>query len=491
VADGEGTAQPAERILAGRYFLRGELGRGGMGIVWWAEDRMIGRPVAVKEVRLGADVSLEERILREARTAGRLNHPGVVTVFDIVRDDGSIFIVMELVEAPNLTALVRSSGPLAPAVVAEIGQQVLSALEAAHATGIVHRDVKPSNIMVLGNGRVKLADFGIARVADDPTLTSTGVLVGSPAYVAPEQLNGSQASAASDVWALGAALFFAVEGRPAFERDTTAATLNAVLHEVPYLTRCQGPLAAAISGMLVAAPEARLSGESLRQLLAEAAQSPPTIPYQQQMWQPQPPTPRRSRAPIYTVLAVVAALGLGVGGFFLGQSMRDKPAASVVRVITIGPPHGDIDNADFPYPGSGSPCLSGPLPIAKGNTYPQTDCAKPHSLEIYAAVGLADTRLDQLIADKNDSGSDLHGTIYPGADRLAAVASTFCHLHIPMAKDGVATPKNGDSYSYAAVVPSEWNWTGSNLEKDTHATQGMLCVVWKNGGQLPASKSGG
>ena len=149
-------------------------------------------PVAVKEMRLGPDVGprerdeYEQRILREARTAGRLSDPAVVTVFDVVHADGSIFIVMELVEAPTLAAVIREHGALPPATVADIGRQVLSALESAHAAGVVHRDVKPSNIMLSAAGRAKLTDFGIAQAADDPTLTQTGMVVGSPAYLAPE-----------------------------------------------------------------------------------------------------------------------------------------------------------------------------------------------------------------------------------------------------------------------------------------------------------------
>ena len=150
---------------------------------------------------------------------------------------------------------------------AEIGRQVLSALEAAHGAGIVHRDVKPSNIMVGASGRAKLTDFGIAQAADDPTLTKTGAVIGSPAYLAPERLAGQEATPASDLWSLGAVLYFAIEGEAAFERETTAATFGAVLNEVPYLTNVQGPLAAAVSGMLAASPKGRLTAPQVRTLL--------------------------------------------------------------------------------------------------------------------------------------------------------------------------------------------------------------------------------
>src|SRR5699024_6897236 len=249
------------RIVAQRYALLDELGRGGMGTVWRGEDRTIGRKVAVKELRGPDDPDeagvFQERVLREVRTGGRINDPAVVTVYDVVTEGPATYIVMELVEAPTLSELVAAQGALPPSRVAAVGQQVLSALRAAHEAGIVHRDVKPGNIMVGANGRVKLTDFGIAQAVDDPRLTTSGNLVGSPAFMAPERVAGSEAVPASDLWSLGAALYFAAEGIVAFERTSTAATLHAIMNEVPYLTRTQGPLASAIMGLLIAGPEAR------------------------------------------------------------------------------------------------------------------------------------------------------------------------------------------------------------------------------------------
>ena len=176
-----------DRIVAGRYVLKAPLGRGGMGVVWRAQDAVLGREVAVKEVVFPPTMAEQERrpaqarVLREARAAARLNHPGAVTLYDVVQDQGNTFIVMELVEAPTLADLVREQGPLAVERVAEIGAQLASALEAAHGAGIVHRDVKPGNVMVADRGTAKLADFGIASLAGDPQLTSTGLVIGSPA----------------------------------------------------------------------------------------------------------------------------------------------------------------------------------------------------------------------------------------------------------------------------------------------------------------------
>jgi hypothetical protein len=268
------------RPIANRYAVLEEIGRGGMGIVWLAEDRTIGRRVAIKELRVPGGVPPQERtvfearVLREARAAGRLNDPGVVTVHDVLQEDGATYIVMELVEAPTLADLVAREGPLPQDRVARLAEPLLSALQAAHAAGVVHRDVKPSNILVLPNGRVKLTDFGIAQSTDDTRLTSSGAVIGSPAYIAPERLHGDETDARSDLWALGAVLFFAVEGSSPFERPTTAATIAAVLKDKPELTRCDGPLASVITGLLDAAPEARPTAAEVNAQLAQATQRP-------------------------------------------------------------------------------------------------------------------------------------------------------------------------------------------------------------------------
>ncbi len=261
------------RIVAGRYAVVGELGRGGMGTVWRAQDQVIGRQVALKELRIPHGLSRVEhdtfvqRVLREARTAGALNDPAIVTVHDVVPEGGAMFIVMELIEAENLADIVARSGPLDPRRVSDIGEQVLSALDTAHQAGIVHRDIKPSNIMLLAGDRVKLTDFGIAQGADDPSLTATGGVMGSPGYMAPELFQGKPPSAATDLWSLGATLFHVAEGRAPFQRDNTAATLHAILYEEPRLTQVQGPLAAAIMGLLVQPAEHRLTASRARELL--------------------------------------------------------------------------------------------------------------------------------------------------------------------------------------------------------------------------------
>jgi eukaryotic-like serine/threonine-protein kinase len=241
-----------------------------MGVVWRARDVVLGREVAVKEVVFPPTMAEEERrpaqarVLREARAAARLNHPGVVTLYDVVRDHGGTFIVMELVEAPTLAELVRADGPLPPERVAELGVQLAGALEAAHAAGIVHRDVKPANVMVPELGVAKLADFGVASLQGDPQLTSTGLVIGSPAYMAPEQAKGEESGPAADFWALGATLFYAVEGEPPFDRGSSIATLAAVVNDRPREPRRAGALAPLVSALLAKDPNARPSGPKVR-----------------------------------------------------------------------------------------------------------------------------------------------------------------------------------------------------------------------------------
>jgi eukaryotic-like serine/threonine-protein kinase len=260
----------ADRLVADRYALKAPLGRGGMGVVWRAQDAVLGREVAVKEVVFPPTMAEDERrpaqarVMREARAAARLNHPGAVTLYDVVQDHGGTFIVMELVNAPTLAELVRDSGPLPVERVAEIGAQVASALEAAHAAGIVHRDVKPGNVMVPEPGMAKLADFGIASLQGDPQLTSTGLVIGSPAYMAPEQAKGEESGPPADFWALGATMFYAVEGEPPFDRGTSIATLAAVVNDPPRGSRRAGPLTPLLTALLSKDPGSRPTGPKVR-----------------------------------------------------------------------------------------------------------------------------------------------------------------------------------------------------------------------------------
>ncbi|MFF3497947.1 serine/threonine-protein kinase [Streptomyces sp. NPDC003247] len=268
--------------MAGRYRLNDVLGRGGMGVVWRAHDELIGRSVAVKELRLPQGVPAQERTLfgeralREARTTGRLNHPAVVSVYDLVpapEGDDAVYIVMELVDAPSLAEVLERHGPLAEERVAGMAGQLLAALEAAHAIGLVHRDVKPGNIMVLPGDKVKLVDFGIAHAMDDTRLTRHGI-AGSTGYMAPELFEGADPSPAADLWSLGATLFHATEGHDPFTRPTPAATLHAVLRgDLPPLNS-HPPLSTLITGLLTRDPTDRLTGRQALALLRPATNRP-------------------------------------------------------------------------------------------------------------------------------------------------------------------------------------------------------------------------
>jgi serine/threonine protein kinase len=273
-----GEPVPSDVLIAGRYRLESEVGRGGMGLVWQAYDELLHRAVAVKEVRFPADLPaadrerLAGRTLREARAVAQVDTPAAVRVFDIVEQDGRPWIVMELVRGGTLTDLLRERSALPAAEVAQIGLSVLEALEAAHAAGVLHRDVKPSNILIGDDGRVALTDFGIATVDGDSSAgdTTSGVIVGSPAYIAPERAHGHQPTAASDLWSLGATLWTAAEGRPPYEGPTAFAVMSSVTTEDPPLcNRCAGPLAELLRGLMDRDPALRPAAPQVRAALSE------------------------------------------------------------------------------------------------------------------------------------------------------------------------------------------------------------------------------
>jgi serine/threonine protein kinase len=252
------------RVIAGRYRLQAPIGRGAMGVVWRARDQLLDRDVAVKEVKIAETLTDVERAhayqrtLREAKTAARLNHPAVVTVYDVAEDEGRPWIVMQLVHAQSLDQVLASSGPLSPRRAAEMGRQLLSALSVAHAAGVMHRDVKPSNVLLGNDDRAVLTDFGIATFQDDPKLTQTGMVMGSPGFTAPERIRGEDASPASDLWSLGATLFAAVEGHGPFEqRGGAITTMSAIINEDAPEAPTAGALGPVIAALLRREPSDR------------------------------------------------------------------------------------------------------------------------------------------------------------------------------------------------------------------------------------------
>ena len=270
-------------LIADRYRVQEQIGAGGMGIVWKAWDERLDRPVAIKQLHpaRGMDHAEAERAIaramREARITARLHHQHAVQIFDVVEQDGQPCLIMPYLPSKSLLALLREQGPLSPEEVARIGGQVASALAAAHAAGIVHRDVTPGNILVTEDGSAKISDFGISRALGDSTITSTGMVIGTPAYLAPEVARGGPTTQSSDVFSLGATLYTAVEGRPPFgTHENSMALLHEVASGQVTPPRRAGRLTSLLDRLLARSPAARPSMAEAAEELAALADPPPS-----------------------------------------------------------------------------------------------------------------------------------------------------------------------------------------------------------------------
>jgi eukaryotic-like serine/threonine-protein kinase len=269
------------RLVASRYRLLRSLGQGGMGVVWAGRDELLDRDVAVKEVTpppgLGSHQRerLRERTLREARAAARISSNAAVTVYDVVEEDGRPWIVMELLPARTLADVLREEGPMGEQEAARLGLRLLEALTAAHRAGVLHRDVKPANVLYDATGHAVLTDFGIASLEGDSSMTTTGTIIGSPGYVAPERAHGQPPSAASDLWSLGVTLAAAVSGRSPFERETPLATMLAAVQEPLPEPIVQGPLGAVVERLLRKDPADRPDADEVRRMLAQVGDGAP------------------------------------------------------------------------------------------------------------------------------------------------------------------------------------------------------------------------
>jgi hypothetical protein len=360
----------ADRVIANRYALKTALGRTELGTLWRAQDMLLGREVVVREIRLPTWLAGTERratqasVLGEAGAVARLNHPGVVTVFDVVADHDGSFIVTELVQAPTLAELVGAEGPLPPRRVAEIGAELASVLEAAHSAAIVHRDVKPANVRVRPDGTVRLDGFGVTPLPGVPQLAATALAIGSPSYVAPEQARGMPSGPAADLWALGTTMYFAVEGAPPFDKGTLVRTLAAVADEDPRPMLRAGPLTALLTALLAKDPEDRLSASKvriwLRWLLDVAHWAPsfevpleapapdparaptgepstgtaPTQPRTRPVLPPAPPVPRRAGRRLLGVVALLLVggmLSVWLTGAFPAELTGDRAGPATTR----------------------------------------------------------------------------------------------------------------------------------------------------------------
>ncbi|WP_067508575.1 serine/threonine-protein kinase [Actinoplanes sp. TFC3] len=288
-----GRAAPGT-LIGGRYTLRAAVGHGGMGTVWRAADTLLRRDVAIKEVILPPGLApsdrdaMYERTMREARAAAALQHPAVVQVYDVVHENGRPWIVMELLEARSLADMVIEDGPVAPRVVAKIGIALLGALEVAHAHGVLHRDVKPANVLICTDGRCVLTDFGVARMPTDVQLTTPGMVLGSPHFISPERAMGSDFGPPSDLFSLGVTLYTAIEGRPPFDKGDPIETMHAVVEDPPTPAVRAGSLTPVLMGLLEKDPARRFDVPTARTMLRQqlagplASKAPPhmmTDPY--------------------------------------------------------------------------------------------------------------------------------------------------------------------------------------------------------------------
>ena len=337
------TAGP-ERVVAGRYRLSAVIGRGGMGVVWQARDELLSRDVAVKEMIWPSALTGQEqrgacrRATREAQVAARLNHRNVVRIFDIVEEDGRPWIVMELLPYRSLLDVIQDEGPLAPAEAAKVGLQILAALRAAHSEGIVHRDVKPANILIGPGNRVVLTDFGIAWAADSPAVTTAGVLLGSPSYIAPERARGGHSGASGDLWGLGASLYTAVEGHPPFERANVLASITAVVTDELAPATHAGPLWPVLSGLLRKDPDQRLDAAATERMLRDVSAAPAYVVT------PAAPSPRRPQGSLAAAVGSAALVVLAAGGVAVGlgvtrSSQNQPPTSAVVTPPSAAPTH--------------------------------------------------------------------------------------------------------------------------------------------------------
>jgi serine/threonine protein kinase len=362
------------RRIAGRYRLTSPLGSGAMGTVWAGYDEVLHRSVAIKELRVppgvpqGEMVAMRERMMREARTLGGLSHPNVITLYDVVDVSGDPFVVMELLPSRNLSEVIGEQGRLGPGQTASVGLAMSAALQAAHRAGITHRDVKPGNVLVAHDGRIKLTDFGIARKTSDVTMTQTGLVLGSPAYIAPEVASGLPVTPAADLWGLGATLFAAVEARPPYDVDgDPVKTVTAVVHAQVPRVRASGPLGEVITALMVKDPERRMPLAEVRRRLRPLLADPddPLFPGSVDAYSPAP-GPSASRLGEAVDLAggsgasasMAAASGTGFGRDSDAAPRADLPTDSRADARSTAQPR------SRPAPAASGQRSPGPAPLA-------------------------------------------------------------------------------------------------------------------------------
>ncbi|GAB3851040.1 hypothetical protein GCM10029963_38170 [Micromonospora andamanensis] len=373
------------QLVADRYRLISPLGQGGMGRVWRARDEVLHRDVAIKELvpppGLTSDERREmrERSLREARAIARLNNINVVRIFDVLRTDGDPWIVMEYVASRSLQDTIAEDGPVSPARAVEIGLGVLNALKAAHKAGIMHRDVKPGNVLLGTDGRVVLTDFGLATIPGDPNVTRTGMVLGSPAYIAPERARDGTFGPEADLWSLGATLYAAVEGKSPYARPSAISTLAALATEPVPPARNAGPLKQVLAGLLRKDPQERITAESAERMLRRASgrrtrgislldgvrrpgpngprePRPPLVPAPRPSGE-RPSTPVTPPAPRTPPTSGLLAGGAAAAGAAADSSTGTRPGPDVDPTAKVAGPAGGGDaapTAKVAAPGGGA-----------------------------------------------------------------------------------------------------------------------------------------
>jgi hypothetical protein len=460
-------------VIADRYRLLRPLGQGGMGRVWAARDGLLDRDVALKELVLPPGLTpaeiheLRERAIREARAIARIDHPSVVRIFDVVRSGGAPWIVMELVPSRTLFQVVREDGPMAPERAAEIGLGVLGALRAAHRAGVLHRDVKPANVLLGHGGRVVLTDFGLAVTAGDSSMTSTGVVLGSPSYLAPERALDHHIGPAADLWSLGATLYAAVEGRPPYDKSSPVATLAALATEPPAPPVRAGVLRPALDGLLRKDPARRVEAAEAERLLRAAAagqMAPPEVA-------------RAEAAPAEMAVqpsgeaAQVQPSGAATGEMPAAPSRRRRwwigvaaVAAVAVAAAVARPMLSSADaEALFPLPQvqpSDPSAASTPSPAAASQ-----DAAPPPSRSAVAPVGPAEvTRTAQQTA----TATATTRTPAPGTSPATTAAATGHQIE---------NMKTGTCLTLVDDAVQLWACDGTDRQKFSFPSDGTMRVL--------------
>jgi len=475
------------RVIAGRYRLEAPIGRGAMGVVWRARDQLLDRDVAIKEVLIGATLTPQERAkayqrtLREAKTAARLNHPNVVTVYDVAEDEGRPWIIMQLVNAQSLDQVLATSGPLSPWQTAEMGRQLLGALNVAHAAGVMHRDVKPSNVLLTRDGRAVLTDFGIATFAGDTRLTQTGMVMGSPGFTAPERIRGEDATPASDLWSLGATLYATVEGHGPFERRGGAiTTMSAIINEDAPAAPTAGALAPVIGALLRREPADRPDAATAARMISEVLPQLPTrtgaapAGYEPTSLSPSPP----SRA------GAAQAGGDTLGG--AAAAAETAPTSTELGFGDAAPPRPGLAAAASPRSGP----ESGPPPDFSSwyDSAPRSGDARPRSGAGYevgppARPAPRDTapQYEDPPPHRRRSGSGWKVGLAILAVAGAAAGATTVVL---LSHDTTSTPSVTSSSTGSSSAPATGNAT---LPAPAAAPQIVDAInMAKTGGPLPA-----